>query len=83
MITNIFDYLKEIDFNIIPTDYVINYHILNYNNVESYNFTSKKGTQYSVYFLITSEDNELLSNKHYLNEYGDINNIPTIFFFFD
>lgn len=80
MITNFFEYMKEIDFNIIPTEYNINYQNLNNKDVESYDFLSNIGTKYSVYFLLTNEDNELLSNNKHLLEYGDINNIPTIFF---
>lgn len=80
MIINFLDYLKEIEFNMIPTDYIINYTTLKNKKVESYDFDSKSGIGYSVYFLITNEDDELLSNNHYLNEYGDITNIPTIFF---
>lgn len=80
MITDFFEYIKEIDFNIISTEYYINYHKLDNNDVESYNFVSKNNTKYSVYFMITKEDNVLLSDKTYLKQHGNIDEIPTIFF---
>ncbi|MCK9417056.1 hypothetical protein M0Q97_10400 [Candidatus Dojkabacteria bacterium] len=74
-----YNFINEIDFNIYPTDYQINNHTLNGNYIESYDFISKNHISYSVYFLITNEKNEKLSNGHFLNEYCDLN-IPTIFF---
>jgi len=46
----------------------------------SYNFISNNDNSYSVYFLITEEDNIKLSNGEFLKEYTELNNIPTIFF---
>lgn len=79
MIKNFYNFINEIDFNLYSTDYIINEHILNGKNVQSYDFISKNNISYSVYFLLTSEENEKLSNNHYLDEYCDLN-IPTIFF---
>jgi hypothetical protein len=79
MIKNFLDFFKlyELDFNIKETEYNIN--ILN-NNINQYEFISKNNNSYSVYFKITKENNEKLSDNTYLKDYTNLNNIPTIFF---
>jgi hypothetical protein len=78
MIKNFLDWFSiyELDFNIHDTEYSIN----NIEDIIQYSFISKNDYSYSVYFKLTKEDNEHLSNGKYLKDYCDLNNIPTIFF---
>lgn len=71
------DYLNEVDFNILSTEFSIS-NIE--NKILSYSFLSNNNVSYSVYFQITTENDEKLSNGKKLSDYTDINNIPTIFF---
>lgn len=75
-ILTFFEYLNEIDFNIISTEYAIS----KMDDIIRYTFLSNKKNSYSVYFRTTSEDNEKLSDSSNLSDYTDLNNIPTIFF---
>ena len=68
METKFWEFLNEISFNLNHTTYEINYHIFNELDVESY-FFSKNKNKYSVYFLITTEEDEKLSNGHKLSDY--------------
>lgn len=68
--------LNEIDFNLVKTKFVI----YSNNNIEKYDFISKNGNSYSVYFQITTEKNIELSNGIKLINYTKLNQIPTIFF---
>ena len=68
--------INEIDFNIVETEFTI----LRSDNIERYDFISKKGNSYSVYFKMTDEDDEELSNGNQLSAYTDLDKIPTIFF---
>lgn len=71
---------EEIEFNLIPTNFEINK--INYQNkdIDEYSFETINGNLYSIYFMLTEEDDELLPNKKHLSDYTDINKIPTIFF---
>ena len=80
MKTKYWEFLNEVSFDLIETNYEINYHVLNNLNVESYDFISNKDNNYSVYFMITKEEDEILSNDEFLSKYTQLNNIPTIFF---
>ena len=71
-----FEYLNEIDFNILSTEYVIDKQ----DDILRYSFLSDKKNSYSIYFFLTEEDNEKLSNNSYLTDYSESNKIPTIFF---
>lgn len=74
------DFLNEMEFNMIPTDYEIKekYHmdIL----IEEYVFTTTKFNDYSIYFMLTEEDDGLLPNNQLLSRYTELDKIPTIFF---
>lgn len=71
--------LNEIDFNIIPTTYTI--HLIPKIQTEYYNFISKKGFSYNVYFTQTKENNFQLNDNSYIFDYINNNDIiPTIFF---
>jgi len=74
------EFIKEIEFNLIETEYITNYKELRDIEVEEKQFTSKNNNLYSVYFMITEEDDEKLSNGKYLSEYTELDKIPTIFF---
>ena len=60
--------INEIDFNIVETEFTI----LRSDNIERYDFISKKGNSYSVYFKMTDEDDEELSNGNQLSAYTDL-----------
>ena len=73
------DILKEITFEKIKTSYDILTKYLNGNEITEYKFTSKNNRDYSVYFMIT-EENDFEVNEKMLSEYTKLDEIPTIFF---
>jgi len=80
MKTKFDEYIKEIEFNILETEYTTNYKKLNNVDVEEKTFISNDNNLYSVYFMITTEEDEKLSDNSYLINHTKLNNIPTIFF---
>jgi hypothetical protein len=73
------DLLTEISFEIIKTSYDISTKYLNNKEVLVYSFTSKKDNEYSVYFLMTEEEDFDINDKK-LSDYCNLDEIPTIFF---
>lgn len=71
--------MNELDFNIINTLY--NPGIIPKTTMIYYEFLSKKGNSYRVYFRETYENDFKLNDNTYLSDYINLNNIiPTIFF---
>ena len=69
--------INEIDFNLKQTLFSVS---INDDNIERYEFLTDKGNSYSVYFMITEENDIELSNGENLSKYTKLNKIPTIFF---
>lgn len=71
---------EEIDFKIYETDFKL---IKNKNleqEIDEYQFTTTNDNNYSVYFMLTEEDDDILPNGQLLSRYTELNKIPTIFF---
>ena len=77
---NFKEFLNEISFNVVPTEYDPKKIIHEGNEIEENIFTSNNGNEYSVYFSITTENDIKLPNGNYLSRYTDLNKMPTIFF---
>ena len=72
--------LNEITFEKIKTSFDISNKFLENREVDEYSFISNKGHRYSVYFMITEEDDMKISDNKMLSDYTNLDKITTVFF---